>query len=306
MTADRAEATLDSIGDAVLSTDIDGAVTYLNAAAELLTGWSCDAATGLRSRDVFHIVHRGTRKRARDPLREAVRLNKTVRLTPDCMLIRRDGQETEIEDSAAPIHDRDGRMTGAVVVFRDVAKAAAASREMSRLAQHDALTGLPNRVLLDDRLLEAIALAQRRTKFVAVLFLDVDGFKTINDLYGHATGDRLLQSIASRLTGALRLSDTVSRYSGDEFVIVLSEIERPADAGLVAAKLVEAAAEPYGIGERDVMVTMSAGVAIYPDHGRNGDALITSADAAMYGAKRAGRGQYRLVESPVDALAATR
>ena len=178
-TGERAEATLDSIGDAVLSTDIDGAVTYLNAAAELLTGWSCDAATGLRSHEVFHVVHRGTRKRARDPLQEAVRLNRDGRLTPDCILIRRDGQETEIEDSAAPIHNRDGRITGAVVVFRDVAAAAAASREMSRLAQHDALTGLPNRLLLDDHLAEAIAFAQRRTKFVAVLFLDVDGFRIL-------------------------------------------------------------------------------------------------------------------------------
>ncbi len=299
-----AEATLNSIGDAVLSTDIEGKVTYLNVAAESMTGWSRDAAAGRPLEDVFHIVDRGTRAAARNPLSLAMRLNKTVGLTPNCVLVRRDGHETEIEDSAAPIHDAEGHLTGAVIVFRDVGAALDMARQMSRLAQHDALTGLPNRLLLHDRLTEAIAFARRHRKPLAVLFLDVDGFKAVNDSLGHAAGDRVLQSIAARLGESLRQSDTVSRYSGDEFVIVLSEVERAEDVTVVAKKLLLAAAGPHRIDSQEVRVTASIGIALYPDHGRDATTLIVNADTAMYGAKRDGLGRNRLYDLSLDASAA--
>jgi len=159
------------------------------------------------------------------------------------------------------------------------------------------LTGLPNRMLLNDRLTEAIALARRHQKPLAVCFLDVDGFKRINDALGHAAGDQLLRSIASRLSGALRASDTVCRFGGDEFVIVLSEIEHADHASAVAAKLRDAAAGPHRIDGRDVAVTVSVGAAIFPDHGRDADTLIAHADAAMYEAKHAGLGHLRLFEN---------
>ena len=292
---DRAEATLNSIGDAVLSTDIDGKVTYLNIAAEGMTGWSREAAAGRPFDEVFRIIDRETRSVARNPMSLAIRLDRTVGLTPNCVLIRRDGHEAEIEDSAAPIHDADGHVTGAVIVFRDVGTALEVSRQMSHLAQHDALTGLPNRLLLDDRLTEAIALARRHGKPVGVLFLDIDGFKAVNDSLGHAAGDRVLQAIAAQLGGLLRQSDTVSRYSGDEFVIVLSEIEKAADAAMVAKKLLRAAAGPFTIDGRTVVVTASIGIALFPDHGQDAGTLIANADAAMYGAKREGQGQDGLV-----------
>ena len=293
---ERAEVTLNSIGDAVLSTDNDGNVTYLNLAAEVMTGWSRKAAAGQPLESVFHIIDRETREVARNPMRLAVELDKTVALTPNCVLVRRDGQEAAIEDSAAPIHDRDGHVTGAVIVFRDVGAALETSRQMSHLAQHDLLTGLPNRLLLNDRLTEAIALARRHKKPLAVCFLDVDRFKGINDSLGHAAGDRLLQSIAGRLRGALRATDTVCRFGGDEFVIVLSEIEHADHASTVAAKLLDAAAGPHRIDGRDVTVTISVGAAIFPDHGLDADTLVTHADAAMYEAKRAGLNNLRLFE----------
>jgi diguanylate cyclase (GGDEF)-like protein/PAS domain S-box-containing protein len=293
-TQDQAEATLDSIGDAVLSTDIDGHVLYLNVAAEAMTGWSREAAAGRPLDEVFHIIDRETRQVAGNPMSLAVRLNKTVGLAANCILVRRDGRESAIEDSAAPIHDRDGHVTGAVIVFRDVGTALETSRQMSHLAQHDALTGLPNRLLLNDRLAEAIALAHRRHKPLAVLFLDVDGFKAINDSLGHATADRVLQSVAARLSGALRQSDTVCRYGGDEFVIVLPEIERSEDAAFVATKLLQAVARPHSVDAHDVTVTASVGVSLYPDHGWDAETLIAHADAAMYDAKRIGVGAYRL------------
>jgi diguanylate cyclase (GGDEF)-like protein len=161
---------------------------------------------------------------------------------------------------------------------------------MSHLAQHDALTGLPNRLLLNDRLAEAIALAHRRGKPLAVLFLDVDRFKAINDSLGHLAADRILRSVATRLSGALRQSDTVCRYGGDEFVIVLPEIEHMDDAEFVATKLLRAVAEPHRVDAHDVTVTASVGVSLYPDHGRDAVTLIAHADAAMYDAKRAGLG----------------
>jgi diguanylate cyclase (GGDEF)-like protein/PAS domain S-box-containing protein len=280
----------------VLSTDVAGRVTYLNLAAEAMTGWSREAAAGQTLESVFHIIDRETREVARNPMRLAVELDKTVGLTPNCVLVRRDGRETAIEDSAAPIHDRDGQVTGAVIVFRDVGAALETSRQMSHLAQHDLLTGLPNRLLLNDRLTEAIALARRRQQSLAVCFLDVDGFKGINDSLGHAAGDQILRSIASRLGGALRDSDTVCRFGGDEFVIVLSEIAHADHAATVARKLLHAAAGPHRVGGQDVAVTASVGVTIYPGDGLDADTLIAHADVAMYASKRAGLNHYRLFE----------
>ncbi len=299
-----AETTLNSIGDAVLSTDLEGHVTYLNAAAEVMTGWSRAAAAGRPLDDVFHIIDRGTRAAARNPLSLAMRLNKTVGLTPNCVLVRRDGHETEIEDSAAPIHDAEGHMTGAVIVFRDVGAALDMARQMARLAQHDALTGLPNRLLLHDRLTEAIAFARRHRKPLAVLFLDIDGFKVVNDSLGHAAGDLLLRAIAARLGESLRQSDTVSRYSGDEFVIVLSEVERARDVAVVAKKLLLAAAGPHRIDSQEVTATASIGIALYPDHGDDASTLIVNADTAMYGAKRSGPGHEQLFDGGLDTPAA--
>jgi diguanylate cyclase (GGDEF)-like protein/PAS domain S-box-containing protein len=293
-TQEQAQTTLDSIGDAVLSTDIDANVAYLNLAAEAMTGWSREAAAGRPVEEVFHLIDRDTRDVVRNPTTLAVELNMTVGLAATCLLVARDGREIAIEDSAAPIHDRDGHVTGAVMVFRDVGEALETSRHMSHLAQHDPLTGLPNRLLLTDRLGEAIARAHRRHNPLAVLFLDVDGFKAVNDALGHVAADGVLRSIATQLSVALRLSDTVCRYGGDEFVIVLSEIERAEDAALVARKLLQAAAGPHQVEGQDVTVTASVGISIYPDHASDGDTLIAHADAAMYEAKRSGRGTCRL------------
>jgi diguanylate cyclase (GGDEF)-like protein/PAS domain S-box-containing protein len=293
---DLFEATLDSIGDAVLSTDLNGQVTYLNVAAERMTGWPNQAATGQPLAKVFRIIDSNTRQIAPDPLALALKLNKTVGLTPRCVLVRRDGHECAIEDSAAPIRDRAGKLVGAVIVFRDVGAARETSRQMAHLAQHDPLTGLPNRLLLSDRLTEAIALAQRHKKPLGVLFVDVDGFKARNDTHGHAMGDRLLRATADRLKGALRQSDTVCRSGGDEFVALLSELEHAEDAVLVARKLLRALAEPSRLDSTEISLSVSIGISLYPSHGVTAEDLIANADAAMYVAKRAGPGGYRLFQ----------
>src|ERR1700681_4459869 len=170
---ERALVTLNSIGDAVLCTDVFGKISYLNLVAETMTGWRREEAIGKSLAEVFQIIDGTTRKPARDPMEMAVEQNRTVGLTVNCMLIRRDGLEFAIEDSAAPIHDRAGRVIGAVIVFHDVSAARAMSVEMTHSAQYDVVTNLPNRLLLSDRITQSIALAHRQNRPIAVIFLDL-------------------------------------------------------------------------------------------------------------------------------------
>lgn len=287
---ERAEVTLNSIGDAVLSTDVEGNVTYLNAVAERMTGWGRAEAYGRPLGEVFQVINKNTGETARDPLKYALQQDRTVGLTKNTMLLRRGGPELPIEDSAAPIRDHEGVVVGAVIVFRDVGEAQALARKMAHVAQHDPLTGLPNRMLLNDRLVQATAMAQRHHKQLAVLFVDLDDFKAVNDSLGHAMGDAVLQSVANRLRHALRNTDTVCRQGGDEFVILLSEINNAKDADLVAKQLVTALAAPHRLGDRELRVTASIGISIYPDHGQDAERLVHCADLAMYKAKKLGGG----------------
>ncbi|HEV8318763.1 MAG TPA: diguanylate cyclase, partial [Vicinamibacterales bacterium] len=303
---ERAEVTLNSIGDAVLSTDLSGNVTYLNIVAERMTGWGRADAAGRPLEHVFRIVDDTTRETVRNPMDLAIHLDKTVGLTTKCLLIRRDGFEVPIEDSAAPIHDRQGHVTGAVMVFRDVSATRAMSLQMSHLAAHDCLTDLPNRMLLHDRLTQAIASARRHGHHLAVLFLDLDRFKHVNDSLGHEIGDRLLQSVAARLPTCVRRSDTVSRQGGDEFVILLSEVERADDAAAVAQKVITAVAAPHVVADHDLHVTTSIGISIFPDDGPDAGTLIKSADTAMYCAKDGGRNGYRFFTPEMNARAVER
>jgi diguanylate cyclase (GGDEF)-like protein/PAS domain S-box-containing protein len=302
----RAQVMLNSIGDAVMSTDLSGQVTYLNQAAQKLTGWSQQEAAGHPLEDVFPIIDGATRSTARNPMSLAIRENKPVGLTPNCILIRRDGIEASIEDSAAPIHDRYGQVTGAVMVFHDVSAARATTLRMSYLAQHDSLTDLPNRMLLDDRLAEALLLAHRHRRQLAVLFLDIDRFKHINDTLGHVIGDRLLQSIARRLVTCVRASDTVSRQGGDEFVILLAEVSDAGDATACADKILAALRSPHQIEGHDIHVTASIGVVTYPDDATDGDTLLKHADFAMYHAKENGRDNRQFFKQDMNVRALKR
>jgi diguanylate cyclase (GGDEF)-like protein/PAS domain S-box-containing protein len=293
MEKERAQVTLNSIGDAVISTDVAGDVTYLNQVAEHMTGWTSAEALGRSFGEVFHIVDSTNPERTVNPMAVAIQQNKTVGLSGSCILIRRDGVESAIEDSAAPIHDRRGQVTGAVMVFHDVTQARAMSQRMSYLAHHDYLTDLPNRLLLDDRLEQAMGAARRQRNQLAVLFVDVDRFKHINDSLGHLIGDQLLLSVAGRLIASVRGSDTVSRQGGDEFVILLSTISHAEDAALSAKKILTALGRPYRIKEHNLQITVSMGIGVYPDDGTDAETLIKNADIAMLNAKNNGRNNYQ-------------
>jgi len=303
---ERALVTLNSIGDAVLCTDISGKVTYLNLVAEIMTGWSRQEAISQPLAEVFRIVDSGTRKTARDPLEMAVEQNRTVGLTLDCVLIRRDGFESSIEDSCAPIRDRAGHVIGAVIVFHDVSAARAISREMTRFAQHDLVTNLPDRMMLNDRISQCISLARRQHKPLAVIFLDLDHFKYINDSLGHATGDQLLQSISKRLVASVRRSDTVSRQGGDEFVVLLSQITHPEDAGITAGKILFSLSTAHSIEGHDLHINGSIGISVYPEDGEDAETLIQNADTAMYHAKGRGRNNFQFFKADMNRKAVER
>jgi diguanylate cyclase (GGDEF)-like protein/PAS domain S-box-containing protein len=297
---ERAVVTLNSIGDAVLCTDIFGRIRYLNLVAETMTGWCREEAVGKTLAEVFRIIDGTTRKTAQDPMEMAVEQNRTVGLTVNCILIRRDGFESAIEDSAAPIHDRGGRVIGAVIVFHDVSAARAMSVQMTHSAQHDLVTNLPNRLLLNDRITQSISLGRRQNRPIAVIFLDLDRFKYINDSLGHGIGDRLLQSVSKRLLSAVRGSDTVSRQGGDEFVILLSEIAYPEDAGTSAKKILLLLSEPHSIGGKELHINGSIGISVYPEDGEDAETLIKNADTAMYHAKESGRNNFQFFKAEMN------
>jgi len=303
---ERAQVTLNSIGDAVACTDMAGNLTFLNIVAEKMTGWSWQEAAGRPMAEIFRILDTTNREVIPNPMDMAVRRDQTVHLPANSILVRRDGFEIPIEDSVAPIHDREGAAAGAVIIFRDVSAARALAVQMTHSAEHDYLTGLPNRMLLNDRISQAIALAPRHKKHVALLFLDLDGFKHINDSLGHPVGDKLLQSIAERLVECVRASDTVSRQGGDEFVVLLSEVEHSEDAAITATRMLQAVAQPHSVGEHDLHVTTSIGVSVYPDDGLDAETLIKNADTAMYQAKENGRQSYQFFKPAMNVRAVER
>lgn len=297
---ERAQVTLNSIGDAVVCTDVAGNVTFLNPIAEAMTGWPADEAIGRPFIEVFRIIDVIDHRRPVNLMALVIQTNKTMNLAAGAILIRRDGTESAIEDSTAPIHDRRGRVTGGVMVFHDVTKAHAMSQKMSHLAQYDYLTDLPNRLLLNDRLSQAISVARRHQQQLAVLFADVDRFKHINDSLGHLIGDKLLLSIAQRLVACVRGSDTVSRQGGDEFVILLSSVAHAEDAALSAQKILTVLGMPHRVEEHDLQITLSIGIGIYPDDGTDAQTLVKNADIAMLNAKDNGRNNYQFFKPTMN------
>jgi len=301
-----ARVTLDSIGDAVVSTDVAGEITFLNAIAENLTGWTREEAIGHPLGDVFRFLDADTRAAVHNPMALTILQNKAVARTANCVLIRSDGVEVPIENSAAPILDRRGTVTGAVMEFRDVSVARTMARNMPYLAQHDSLTNLPNRLLLNDRLGEAITLSDRYQRKLAVLLVDLDRFRQVNDSLGYAVGDGLLQSVTRRLFTCVRSSDTVGRHGGDEFLVLLWELRRPEDAAVTAAKILEALRKPHQINERELRITGSIGIVIYPDDGTDADTLMRKADLAMYHAKETGGDNFQFFNFEMKARAIER
>lgn len=298
---ERVRLTLQSIGDAVVCADAHGAVTYLNPVAERLTGWQAFDAAGHNVDEVVNLRSPDNDAVLASPLRQAMEQGLAVEAVRGVVLHRTSGQRFQVEETSSPITDRHGAVTGAVAVLRDVTESVVMAERMAHLAQYDALTDLPNRVLLQDRAQLAISQARRDGKCLAVMYLDLDGFKDVNDTLGHDVGDLLLVQFAQRLKAAVRASDTVCRQGGDEFVVLLPGLDGAEPACSVACKILASCDLPFELAGRVLQIGLSGGIALYPQHGDTFDALSRHADSAMYAAKRGGRMRFMLYRGPDEA-----
>lgn len=302
---ERAEVTLASIGDAVITTGIDGQVENLNAVAEHLTGWTMGEARGRDLEEVFRIVGEDSGEAVDNPARRAIREGAIVGLANHTVLISRAGKRHAIKDSAAPIRDRQGNILGCVLVFHDVTQQRELQDRMAWQAAHDALTGLPNRVLLNDRLEQAIAHAQRQGTLAVVCFMDLDRFKPVNDQYGHDVGDKVLVEVANRLRHVVRDGDTVARLGGDEFIVLLTDIAGMDQVAPALQRILAAAAAPFAHAGIEFRLTASIGVSVYPFDEVDAGTLLRHADQAMYVAKERGRNGFQVFDSEQDKRAQT-
>lgn len=295
---ERAQVTLQSIGDAVISTDAEGCIEYINPVAETLTAWSLAEARGRPIGDVLNLVNEITREPIENPLVCALGRGEGGGGAADhSVLITRAGQEVAIQESAAPICDRQGRIIGAVIVFHDVTKERRLKRALSYQASHDALTGLINRREFDNRLHAAVLSAQRGEGAYALLYIDLDQFKVVNDTCGHQAGDRLLRDVTSLLQARVRASDTIARLGGDEFGVLLEGCT-PEQSARIADGVRQAIKDyRFAWGATTLSVGASVGVVQIGVDTESVAAIMSAADIACYAAKDEGRNRVHVYEA---------
>ncbi len=293
---ERAQVTLQSIGDAVISTDAEGRIEYINPIAESLTAWSLDEARGRPLGDVLNLVNEITREPIENPLMCALGRSEAGVTADHSVLITRSGQEVAIQESAAPICDRQGQVIGAVIVFHDVTKERRLKRALSYQASHDALTGLINRREFDNRLHAAVLSAQRGEGTCALLYIDLDQFKVVNDTCGHQAGDRLLRDVTGLLQQRVRASDTIARLGGDEFGVLLEGCTLEQSTRI--AEGVRQAIRDYRFvwGSNTLSVGASVGVVQIKSDTESVAAVMSAADIACYAAKDEGRNRIHVYE----------
>lgn len=287
---------LESSGEAVLVTDASANIISVNRAFTEVTGYGPTDVLGKNPRILASGRH------DRDfYMRMWTSLGKSGRFSGEIWNRRKNGEIYPEWLSISTVKDASGKITNYVAIFSDVSERKAAAERIEFLAHHDPLTGLLNRTLLAERLDQAMALARRNGRIVALLFLDLDRFKNVNDSLGHLTGDRLLQEVASRLKDCVRTTDTVARQGGDEFLVILADLSKPEGASLVTRKILERLAEPYDLEGVRLSSTVSAGVSLYPADGQDFETLLRKADTALYDAKESGRNTYRFFSDAMNA-----
>ncbi|WP_457352490.1 EAL domain-containing protein [Roseateles sp. P5_D6] len=288
------EVTLQSIADAVLTTDALGRVTWLNPVAQRLTGWAAAEARGQPASHVFLAQREENGEPLADPVQRCLATGRPTRLSAGAMLLSRDGELRAVDDSVAPIRDADGRVLGAVLVFRDVTQQRRQFDEIRWRASHDGLTGLVNRVEFGQRLARTLERAKRDGSHHALLAFDLDRFKLVNDHCGHAAGDEVLREVARRLEAGVRGRDTVARLGGDEFAAILENCSLD-EALHVAQKLCDAMDQyRYVHGEQRFRIGTSIGVAPLDGRWPDADAAMREADACCMIAKEQGRNRVQL------------
>ena len=293
---ERVQITLHSIGDAVITTDAQAKVEYLNPVAEAFTGWPVAEARGRPLQEIFRIVNEQSREPAPDPVARCLQEGRIVGLANHTVLIGRDGQEYDIDDSAAPIRGRDGQVLGVVLVFHDVTETRRLTRQLAHDASHDALTGLVNRTEFERRLERALASAQQYDAHHALCYLDLDQFKVVNDTAGHAAGDQLLRQINAILSGMFRERDTLARIGGDEFGLLLDNC--PLDRAQLIAQTVVSNIRDHRFHWEGRTYQIGASIGLVPISAATQDTnqLLTQADVACYIAKELGRNRVHLYQ----------
>jgi len=279
----------------VVITDCEGCIEYVNPKFEEVTGFSSAESVG-RTLEFAQCQDAGKEPYAK--MWAAVKAGQEFR--GEFRSLRRDGQPFWEYARVSPLKDETGTISHFIAVKEDITVRRGYEELLLRQATFDDLTGLPNRMVLFDRLKQALALAQRRNGLVALLYIDLDRFKNVNDTLGHAAGDALLKDAANRLTGCTREGDTLARMGGDEFLIILPSIEDSAEARTVAERVVETFGQPFTIEEKDYLITASIGITLFPDDGENAQVLLRNGDLAMYQAKERGRNGYSFFTQEIN------
>jgi diguanylate cyclase (GGDEF)-like protein/PAS domain S-box-containing protein len=300
---ESAQITLQSIGDGVITTDSENNVEYVNPVAEDLTGWKVDDASGRSIDEIFRAFHEETCEPLENPLAVCIRRDRSIKSVRPTLLIRRDGNELYIESTASPIRDGKGKVTGGVLVFHDVSESRELNRRLSYHASHDILTGLVNRREFENRLERALKSAKARETSYALLYLDLDQFKIVNDSCGHSAGDALLGQLGALLKSKIRWRDTLARLGGDEFGVLLESCSL--EEAMQTAEALRIAIGDYKFSWDDRSFRLGVSVGVVPITADNEDvaALLSAADSACAAAKEAGRNRiHSFQENDIDLM----
>ncbi|MBD2451791.1 diguanylate cyclase [Nostoc sp. FACHB-152] len=294
-------AIINSMQSAVIVTYTDGCIQLMNSMAESLTGWQQAEAYGKDLAEVVRLIDKDIDETIENLATRTIATGKVLHLPENCILIAKDGKEIPVGDYVTPIVAHDGNITGAMLVFQDITQRKRMEAQLLQNAFYDGLTALPNRALFLDRLKQAVERSKRRIDYnFAVLFLDLDSFKEINDRFGNTIGDDLLVAIGRRLESCLRSGDTVGRFSGDEFAVLLEEIRDVGDAINVAKRIQDTLALPLNLNGHQISTTASIGITINRNGCDKPEVLLQNADAAMYRAKQKGKARYAVFEAVIN------
>ena len=289
---ERYRTILAEIEEGYYEVDLAGNFTFVNNATCRQFGYSKEELIGMNYQ-VY--VPKEDVKSVYKAWNKVYRTGKPLKSYPFSS-IRKDGRQIFLESSVSPLRNNEGKIIGFRSISRDVTEHKQFEQKLAEMATHDPLTGLPNRVLLSDRFTMGLALSRRSGNRLAVLMLDLDRFKAINDSMGHDVGDQLLKAVGERLTGIMRKSDTIARIGGDEFILVLPQISQANDVVELAQRILDAFQEPFVLGDNRLHITTSIGIAVYPEGGKDIESLLKNADTAMYWAKEQGRDIYRFYD----------
>ena len=300
---ESAQITLQSIGDGVITTDAKCNVEYVNPVAEELTGWKVDDASGRPIDEIFRGFHEETCEPLENPLAVAIRRDRAIKSVRPTLLIRRDGNELYIESTASPIRDGKGIVSGGVLIFHDVSESRDLNRRLSYHASHDILTGLVNRAEFENRVERALKSARARETSYALLYLDLDQFKIVNDSCGHSAGDALLGPLGTLLKSKIRWRDTLARLGGDEFGVLLESCSL--EEAMNTAETLRMAIGEYKFVWEERTFRLGVSIGVVPITADNEDvaALLTAADSACAAAKEAGRNRiHSFQENDIDLM----